>query len=415
MVAACEFPALRGSQVLVRDLATDLVGLGHEVHMVTYSGPQRFDAATSEATAPSAPDGRSVATRFAGRVGKNLRLGVDLYRLVRRQNIDVIHAHNYEAPFLAYMTRWLTGTPVVYHSHNALSDELATYVRGGWAKGVARRLGELLDRQVPRRADFAIALTPELEEFLLGCGVDRGRLGVVPPGIAAAEMPARESVGKDEFIVGYAGNLDPYQDLDVLFRGFLHFRDKAQNARLLLVTHEHDWRRRAGWLLEELVARGLARVAVLSTFADVQRQLQRADALVCPRGSWSGYPIKILNYMASGRAVVAAAGSAKGIVDGVSGLVFCSGDAIHLAVQLQRLYADPELRRRLGERARGAVRKNHDRKKIASEIVRIHARLGSRRSDSAPQSGPPGVGGLRRLLALCRRRASVVSAARTSR
>jgi glycosyltransferase involved in cell wall biosynthesis len=389
MVAACEFPALRGSQVLVRDLATDLHDLGHEVHLVTYSGGERLGGAPWT----SAPSTEVPAVRraMAGRLSRNLRLGIDLYRLVRRQRIDVIHAHNYEAPFLAYLTRWLTGTPVVYHSHNALSDELATYVGGRWAKRMAGQLGALLDRQVPRRADFAIALTSELEEFLLGCGVEGARMEVIPPGATATEeMPMPAGSGNGEFVVGYAGNLDPYQDLDVLYEGFLHFRRKVQNAILLLITHERDWRRRAGWLLEELVGRGCARVAVLPTFRDVQALLPRTDALICPRSSWSGYPIKLLNYMASGRPVVAAAGSAKGITHGSTGLIFRNGDALDLAAQLGRLHSDPALGRGLGERARSSIRKNHDRKKIASEIARIHARLGSRSSNRGLRGNPEG-------------------------
>lgn len=395
MVAACEFPALRGSQVLVGDLATDLRDLGHEVHLVTYSGGDPTEG--NELLRQS-----SEVPAVAGRLTRNLRLGLELYRLVRRQRIDVIHAHNYEAPFLAYLTRWLTGTPVVYHSHNALSDELATYVGGRWAKQMARRLGGLLDRQVPRRADFAIALTSELEEFLLECGVEPARMEVIPPGVATAteEWPRPRGAGKGEFVVGYAGNLDPYQDLDVLYEGFLHFRRKVQNAILLLITHERDWRRRAGWLLEELVGRGCARVAVLPTFRDVQALLAHADALICPRSSWSGYPIKLLNYMASGRPVVAAAGSAKGITHGVTGLIFRNRDAVDLAAQLGRLHSDPALGRGLGERARSTVRKNHDRKKIASEIARIHARLGSRCSNRGVRSNPRGVRGWRRLVAL---------------
>src|SRR6185503_20735307 len=99
MVAACEFPALRGSQVLVRDLATDLHDLGHEVHLVTYSGGERLDGACW--TSAQSDEVPAVRRAMAGRLSRNLRLGLDLYRLVRRQRIDVIHAHNYEAPFLA--------------------------------------------------------------------------------------------------------------------------------------------------------------------------------------------------------------------------------------------------------------------------------------------------------------------------
>jgi len=411
MVAACEFPALRGSQVLVRDLAFDLEDRGHDVHLVTYSGRTRLGC--TRRTRPG--HGGAVPGRLAGRIRRNLKLGFDLYRLVEREDIDVIHAHNYEAPLLAYVTRWLTGVPVVYHSHNALSDELATYVSSAWAKVMARWFGTLLDRHVPRRADFAIALTAELEEFLLRCGVDRCRLGVVPPSLEVDCGAVREDAEGSRFVVGYAGNLDAYQDLDVLFRGFERFRRQVQNAILLVITHEIEWRRRTGWLLQELVAQGSAQVVVLSGFSAVSDQLRRAHVLVCPRSSWSGYPIKLLNYMASGRPIIAAAGSAKGIDDRVNGLIFRNGDASHLAEQMSQLQADSDLRRRLAAQALESLRKNHDPQKIASEIERIHARLGSRRSSQGFKNTRQGMGRLRRLLALIERRIDAVSSVRTIR
>lgn len=416
MVVACEFPALRGSQVLVQDLAMNLADLGHEVHLLTHSGGGRLDASR-----PSLPGQGEAAPpgRWAGRFRKNLKLAVDLYQLVRRERIEVIHAHNYEAPLLAYPTRWLTGVPVVYHSHNALSDELAAYVGGRYAKSIARRLGGLLDRQVPRRADYAIALTDELEAFLLRCGVDPMRLGVLPPGVVSPNdtLDSHEIRDGGEFVVGYAGNLDAYQDLDVLFQGFQGFRRQVQNAILRIITHEVDWRRRAGWMLEDLVAQGSAHVVVAPAFSDVSGQMRRAHVLVCPRSSWSGYPIKLLNYMAAGRPIVAAAGSAKGICDEVSCLTFRNGDSRHLAEQLLRLHADTPLGRRLVAGATATLRKNHDGKKIASEIAKIHARLGNRRSNKGIKSrrSGPQASGVRRLVALIGRRVSAVSSVTTTR
>ena len=60
------------------------------------------------------------------------------------------------------------------------------------------------------------------------------------------------------------------------------------------------------------------------------------------------------------------------------------------------------LGRGLGERARSTIRKNHDRKKIASKIARIHARLGSRSSNRGLRGNPRGVRGWRRLMASVR-------------
>lgn len=417
MVAACAFPAMRGSQALIGELAEDLVDLGHQVHLVTYPAGQPREPRHGLRIHPQRrkEDGAAVERGWR-RLVHDIGLGVNLYRVVRRESIDVIHAHNYEAPLCAYITRWLTGVPVVYHTHNALSDELQSYVGGSFLRSLARRIGGVLDRQVPRRADFTIALTTDLRLFLLSCGVEAGKVAVLSPGIVVgAEPPVSADSGRVEFVVAYAGNLDPYQDLDVLFQGFLHFRRQVQNASLLFITHETDWRRRAGWRLEELVVRGLARVVVSPTFADVRHRLEGADVLVCPRSSWSGYPIKLLNYMATGRPVVAAEGSAKGIVDGETGVVFRDRDPGHLAQQLGRLYGDPGLRQRLGVGARVSLSKNNDRKKIASETARIHARLYSRCSRRPLRGCGRGSRVWRRLKALRVRRIGALFSVSTTR
>jgi hypothetical protein len=44
VVAACPFPSLRGSQVLVRETAEGLAQVGHAVHVVTYPTAQHLVA-----------------------------------------------------------------------------------------------------------------------------------------------------------------------------------------------------------------------------------------------------------------------------------------------------------------------------------------------------------------------------------
>src|SRR5437762_12675478 len=108
MVAACPFPSLRGSQVLVRDLAQRLADRGHEVHLVTY--PQ----AEGVVAVRGIHVHRARLPRFAAKMTSigwrklvlDTSLLVTLYRVVRRAGIEVIHAHNYEAPLLSYLVRW---------------------------------------------------------------------------------------------------------------------------------------------------------------------------------------------------------------------------------------------------------------------------------------------------------------------
>ncbi len=381
MVAACPFPSLRGSQVLVRELAQALADRGHKVHLVTYPHGESVVAIRGIHVHRARPPrfGASASGLGWRKLMLDVSLALTLHRVVRSEGIQVIHAHNYEAPLLSYFVRWLTGVPVVYHSHNALSDELAYYVAPGWRRRLVRYLGGVLDRQVPRRADFSIALTPELEGFLLAHGVAAQNLATIPPTMVPAPLPDAAGGNGDifagHFVVMYAGNLDPYQDLQVLSAGFADLCATVPHALLVLVTHETGWQRRIGGRLMQLIETGRARVIVASTFSAVRRLMARADVLVCPRSSWSGFPIKVLNYMASGRAVVAAEGSAKGVIDGDTGLVFHNGDVQALADALRRLARNPALRARLGKRARAAVGSGGALQRSVGQIEAIYAQV----------------------------------------
>lgn len=380
MVAACAFPSTRGSQVLIRELAQSLAQRGHEVHLVTYPYGENLvpihGIFVHRARAPRfAMYARGLGWR---KLVLDVCLALELHRVVRRRRIDVIHAHNYEGPLIGYLVRLLTGVPVVYHSHNALEDELACYFGPGWRR-LAQRVGKILDRQIPRRADFSVALTSELEGFLRARGVAAYRIATVPPGGGLPPLMESSADNQDpfpgRFAVTYAGNLDPYQDLDVLVRAFETFRERVPSALLTVVTHEAGWVQCLGRRFQALVEAGDACAIVAPTFHVVRRFLARADVLVCPRSSWSGYPIKLINYMASGRPIVAAQGSAKGIVDGETGLIFRDHDARDLAAVLDRLFMDAPLRQRLGQQARLASGAANGWARVAAQISRVYEQV----------------------------------------
>lgn len=384
VVAACTFPSPRGSQVLVRSVVEHLAAAGHEVHLLTYAGagdyrpPEgvRVHATPARFGLPPAGLGWSKALH-------NLLLLGLLRRVVSDERIDVIHAHNYEAPLLAYWVRGRTGVPVVYHAHNALSDELATYLPKGWRRRLARWVGRRLDEQVPRRADHAIALTPELARFLVACGVDGERVSVLAPVDLpgeAVDVPPAERAGGG-FVVTYAGNLDPYQDLDVLFAGFERLRRDCAAAVLEVVTHDADWRRRLTPRLDGWLAAGAVRVRVEAEYAGVLARMAAADVLVCPRSSWSGYPIKLVNYARAARPIVAAAGSAKGLVAEDSALVFADGDPEDLARALRRLHDEPDLAARLAVAARRRAGEVAGGAEFASHLGAIYGKIGNVRAD----------------------------------
>jgi glycosyltransferase involved in cell wall biosynthesis len=92
-----------------------------------------------------------------------------------------------------------------------------------------------------------------------------------------------------------------------------------------------------------------------TSYEEVSARLAQSQVLVLPRTEATGYPMKLLNYMAAGKAIVAAAGSAKGLRDGVSARIVADDDVAGFAEAIGGLLADDAARRGLGDGARAAV------------------------------------------------------------
>jgi len=356
VVAACPFPSLRGSQVLVRETAEQLAQAGHTVHVVTYPTAQHLTPVSRIAIHRVAKlPGLWTARPFGWqKVILDVLLAWLLWGVVRQQRIDVIHAHNLEAPLIAFLVRWLTGVPVVYHAHNALADELPCYFGHAALRGMARAVGAGFDRRLARAADHTIALSDRLAAYLAARG-GAGRISAIAPAAARLAVPEAAARRERAPVIMYGGNLDPYQDLDCLLHGFARLRAVEPRARLVLVTHAAAHPRTEARAARLAGQPGVA-VQVVNSFAAAMRALSGADVLVCPRTSWSGFPIKVLNYMILGRPIVHARASAHALEDGVTGLLYDDGDAGALARALLRVVRDPALAAQLGRQARIVAR-----------------------------------------------------------
>ena len=371
MVAASPFPYPQGSQVLIGQLATGLQRRGHTVSLVTYhhgvgKAPEgvaiyRIPALPGIGSVPAGPSWQKpLLDPFLVR---------ELHQVVRGQAADVMHTHNFEGLLSALAVRRLTGVPVVYHVHNAMGLELHTYFGsrlGRWAGGV---VGRWVDAHLPRRADCCIVLNERAVDYFRQRRVEQ--LRVIEPGIEFEPGDGgrmKESLGHAPVVL-YSGNLDRYQDLDLLLRAFQRVAESRPESRLVLSTNADP-----GNLQARAASMGIHDQVVFSPAEDfglVRDALAAADVAVCPRVSCLGFPIKLLNYMAAGKAIVASEGSACGVRHLDNGWVVENGDAHGMAEAILALLDDPGLSRRLGASARKtALREyNWDRAVVATEKV----------------------------------------------
>lgn len=146
----------------------------------------------------------------------------------------------------------------------------------------------------------------------------------------------------------------PAMGLDTVARAFLILREEIPEISLKIIG------RIPGEVRAQVAALdGLANVQFFDfvEHQELTELIEAASVCVVPFRDEPDlsqtYPIKILEYQASGRPVVASriAGLSRMVKDGVNGFLFSPGDALDLAEKIRTLYHDSALRERLGANA----------------------------------------------------------------
>jgi glycosyltransferase involved in cell wall biosynthesis len=229
----------------------------------------------------------------------------------------------------------------------------------------AGRGGRWLQSQVVRRVGTVITITHRLRHDLIQRGADSTRTLVAHDGIQQerfANMPtqaaARATLGwpSDAFIVGYVGRLQTLA-MDKGVGTLVEAMRTIEGVSLALVGGPDDIAKtlRAHWMslgLDEAHFFSAGQVAP----GRVALYLSAFDVCAMPH-PWTEHfayhtsPIKLFEYMASRRAIVASdlPGWADVIHDGVSALLVPPGDVDRLADAISLLRDDPILRQRLAD------------------------------------------------------------------
>lgn len=258
--------------------------------------------------------------------------------------------------------------PVVYESHGYAPDVSAALpdLIPDAARPSARKLRRLASREekVWREADGYVTITQGLADELTRRFGPRPRLAVVPDGARGSDTgqtPPPGGGGTATGVVGYAGHLYVWKGVDVLLRALA----RVPNASGLIVgghSAEPDLER-----LKALAsALGIADRVTFTGLVDPGRVpglLMTADVLALPNPASAisthfTSPLKLFEYMAAGRPIVASDLPAirEVLTHDVNALLVPPGDDEAMARAIARLLEDRALAGRLAAAAQARVR-----------------------------------------------------------
>lgn len=347
-----------GQAVHLEELIAALRALGHEVLLV---GPKAF----AHASFGHDPKFLALAKRLIPNLiyellelGYNAPAYLRLRRACRRFGPDAIYER-----YNLYLTAGLAcaqhfGLPLLLEVNAPLSRERASFGGLGFP-----RLARSVERRIWRSADFVLPVTGVLANEIIDNGVRPERVVLIPNAIDPAKFPPDADGGTaklklglaGKLVLGFTGFVRDWHGIDSLLR-LLARADVPANLQLLVVGE--------GPAIAALTAqaRGLG-IADRVTFAGlIGREalplyVSAFDIALLPKCVAYCSPLKLFEYMAAGKAIVAPdqPNIREILVSGESALLFDRDSPDDMAAAVLRLANDADFRARLGFAARELI------------------------------------------------------------
>jgi glycosyltransferase involved in cell wall biosynthesis len=379
IVAACPFPYPRGTPVRIFRMAEALSELGHEIHVITYHLGEKVESINFTLhRIPNLSFYKKVnpGPSYLKLMVVDPLLAYKIIKLHHQYNFDLFHAHHIEGLMAAWPVRLYGKTPIIYDAHTLLGTELHHYDLY-LEKRTKKQIGRLLDKYLPRLADYVICVSDQIHSQLIhDAHISPDDISIISNGIEfnhfARKVPEKDTDGKEEVILGFSGNFSEYQGIDIMLEAVSLLKESFPKIKLHLYSNDSFKKYRP--LIEKLMLD--IQISVLPTsFQVLPDQLSNADILLNPRFDGAGIPLKLINYMAAGKPIVSFSGSAHIMQHGKTGWVVDGNNPHQFADGIKYLLENRHVADNLGQNARNHVRQNYSWSSRGKEVIRIYEKL----------------------------------------
>ncbi|HEV2441146.1 MAG TPA: glycosyltransferase family 4 protein [Steroidobacteraceae bacterium] len=353
--------------------------LGHHVDIV---GPARIHAAGGSSKKTFAGGVKRRMPRVLVELAQVAYNVVSLARLVRmlaRTRYDFIYERHALYNMAGLLAARAFAVPLILEVNTLYAD--------AWRKYYGLKfyfLARPMERHLVRKADAVITVTDAERVLLEQEGVNADRITVSHNAIDPADFDVerhqdsrvRQSMNLPPLIAGFVGTMNRWQAVE----GFAAVVERVLAERSdvgFLFVGDGEGR---PTLEAELQRRGVRNGAAFTgrqPHAAIPELIAAMDIGLLLDSNNYGSPMKVFEYWAMGKAVIAPAVPPvlEIMRDGETGLVIVPGDAAAMARCILRLAADSQLRVRLGDAGRRRVLSNHTWDQNAAKVVEAAAAL----------------------------------------
>ncbi|HNB40552.1 MAG TPA: glycosyltransferase family 4 protein [Anaerolineales bacterium] len=306
-----------------------------------------------------------------------------LSHLALNPGYDVVHYRNIWDGFHITQNKKKFGYKTIFEVNGLSSIELKYHYPGMDASLLAKiKEQELATLHL---SDAIICPSNVTRDYIASLGLNRKLVTVIPNGVSPSDFPVTPLPIRDgrEPVLLYIGTLADWQGLDIVIKALPKILEQ-QPVKLRILGRGRSRQRKM--LAKQIRKLGLDEYVLVQPAVphhEIPAVIASADLCVAPLGlndrnvTQGACPIKVLEYMAAGRPLLA---SNMPIVrelvrEDVDGLLFSPNDPDDLARQANQLLKDMELSKRLAESAAGYVREKFTWHESQKKLLKVYEKL----------------------------------------
>lgn len=310
-------------------------------------------------------------------------LFIKAVRLQKNNSYQVIHCVE-DAGLIGLFIARMTGADFVFEKHSDPSS-----YKKGFLRNIVMKIYGAVERTCVKGADAVICTGSGLAQQAAGYG-GKGRvydICDIPSSLVEAD-PAQVSKIRSEWlcdseavVAAYVGSFAVYQGVDLLFESFVRAAQQNSDLKLVVVggsrgeiSSRSRWLRERG-CLDRVIFQGHVDPDALASY------LKAADILVSPRLSGVNTPLKLLDYLKSGRAILASDTSANRLILDPETACFADPDPASMGRGLLELASDHTKRITLGCNGRKLIDSKYNYQAFRNMIAQVYKKLDTRHAD----------------------------------
>ncbi len=270
----------------------------------------------------------------------------------------------------------LSGAKVVFEKHS----DPSSYNKGRLRNFIMRLYGKI-ETFTARHADAVIGTGAGLAEQIRAMNPKGGvhHIFDIPSSLVESSSDKAEALRRkltrqpDEVLITYAGSFAVYQGIEILFAAIPLVAREHSNARFIIIGGSKEE------IIERKMSLSMQGVEENVTFMgmvppdELPDVLAASDILLSPRISGVNTPLKLLDYLKAGRAIIATDTTANRLILNDTCAVLTKPEADAFAREISRTIAEPVLRKRLGEHGKRMIADRYNLEEFKKLLASCYA------------------------------------------